>query len=501
MSGQNSSSDRLSACLDLASEAFVGVNADQQISACNHAAERLFGVTAKLALGQPLGWLQPHNPDAMPSLVKLVTQPDMAGSPMHKCRAEDGRTQDLSVRCATLADGGAMLCFAPGPVASQNQGIEEREAHINSVLATVPDAMIEIDTAGVIQAFSTAAERLFGFRREDIVGQNISKLMPEPYRTHHDRYLEHYLATGERRIIGIGRVVVGQRADLSTFPMELTVGEVHTGSKHFFIGFVRDITERQEVRKRLQELQSELIHMSRITTLGEMASTLAHEINQPLSAIANYLQGAQKLIADGDSEALPRAADALGRATRQTLRLGEIIRNMRGVAARGEVGRQNVEVASMIEEACALALVGAASQSVRVSFEIAADLPPVHANAIQIQQVLLNLVRNAMDAMEATSPKQMNVAAQLLSPDRVIISVSDTGPGLDPDASDHLFQSFFTTKPGGLGVGLSISRTIVEAHGGRIFFTPLTPQGAKFSFTLPLPSKVDDAAARSRHDP
>ncbi|MBV1705992.1 MAG: PAS domain S-box protein [Hyphomicrobiales bacterium] len=501
MSGQNSSTDRLSACLDLASEAFVGVNAEHKISAFNRAAERLFGAAASEALGQDLAWLQPDGTNATPSLVRLVAGDAASGPSMHTCRAEGDKVQDVPVRLAQLAGGEAMLCFSPGPASSQNQGIEEREAHINSVLATVPDAMIEIDTVGVIQEFSPAAERLFGFKRAEIMGQNISRLMPEPYRTQHDRYLETYLATGERRIIGIGRVVVGQRADLSTFPMELTVGEVRTGSRHFFIGFVRDITERQEVRKRLQELQSELIHMSRITTLGEMASTLAHEINQPLSAIANYLQGAQKLLADGDSEALPRAADALARATRQTLRLGEIIRNMRGVAARGDVGRQNVEVASMIEEACALALVGAASQSVRVSFDIAADLPPVHANAIQIQQVLLNLVRNAMDAMEVTSPKQMNVAAQLLSPDRVIISVSDTGPGLDPEASDHLFQSFFTTKPGGLGVGLSISRTIVEAHGGRIFFTPLTPQGTKFSFTLPLPSKGDETAARARHDP
>ena len=500
MSGQNSSPDFLSAFLDLASEAFVGVNAEQKITAFNRAAEQLFGAPASHALGQPLAWLQPKSTDAMPSLLTLVASPPLALSAMHKCRAEGDQTQDLSVRFTSLAGGAAMLRFARSPATAHNQGIEEREAHINSVLATVPDAMIEIDTTGIIQAFSAAAERLFGYRQEDIIGSNISKLMPEPYRTQHDRYLEHYLATGERRIIGIGRVVVGQRADLSTFPMELTVGEVRTSAKHFFIGFVRDITERQEVRKRLQELQSELIHMSRITTLGEMASTLAHEINQPLSAITNYLQGAQKLIADGYPEGLLRAADALERATRQTLRLGEIIRNMRSVAARGDAGRHSIGIASIIEEACALALVGAASQKVRVSFEIAADLPPVYANTVQIQQVLLNLLRNAMDAMTETSMKQMHVAAHLHAPDRVIISVSDTGTGLDPEASDHLFESFFTTKPGGIGIGLSISRTIVEAHGGRIFFSPLTPQGAKFSFTLPTSAKVDDVSARSRHE-
>jgi two-component system sensor kinase FixL len=175
-----------------------------------------------------------------------------------------------------------------------------REAHLASILETVPDAMIVIDEDGIVQSFSPAAERLFAYTAPEVIGKNVKMLMPSPYRENHDDYLRRYLRTGERRIIGIGRLVVGERKDGSTFPMELAVGEMRSGDRHFFFtGFIRDITQRQQSEARLQELQSELVHVSRLTAMGQMASALAHELNQPLLAIAGYMKGSRRLLESG----------------------------------------------------------------------------------------------------------------------------------------------------------------------------------------------------------
>ena len=213
-----------------------------------------------------------------------------------------------------------------------------REAHLKSILDTVPDAMIVIDEQGIMQSFSTAAERLFGYAAAEVIGKNVKMLMPSPYRENHDGYLERYFRTGERRIIGIGRVVVGERRDGSTFPMELAVGEMRSRNQRFFTGFVRDLTERQQTEARLQELQSELVHISRLTAMGEMASSLAHELNQPLSAIANYMKGRSR--AGEHRRALRTMRDAMGKAAEQALRAGEIIRRLRDFVSRGETERQ-----------------------------------------------------------------------------------------------------------------------------------------------------------------
>ena len=182
-------------------------------------------------------------------------------------------------------------CGRAWSAAISTQDLIAREAHLKSILDTVPDAMIVIDPRGIVQSFSSAAERLFRYTAGEVIGKNIKMLMPQPYRDGHDGYLKRYAETGERRIIGVGRVVVGERKGGSTFPMELSVGEMRSSNKTYFTGFIRDLTERQNTETRLQELQSELVHISRLTAMGEMASTLAHELNQPLSAIANYLKG------------------------------------------------------------------------------------------------------------------------------------------------------------------------------------------------------------------
>ncbi|MCP4381184.1 MAG: PAS domain S-box protein [Hyphomicrobiales bacterium] len=363
-----------------------------------------------------------------------------------------------------------------------------REAHVKSILETVPEATVVIDETGIIQSFSSTAERLFGYDAADMIGENVAGLMPSPYREEHQQYIRRYLKTGERRIIGIGRVVVGQRSDGSTFPMELAVGEMRSGDARYFTGFVRDLTERQATEVRLQELQSELVHISRLTAMGEMASTLAHEINQPLSAITNYISGSRRLLEKSDNPAAGKLRDALDKAGDQALHAGQIIRRLRDFVSRGESEKRAESLTKLIEEATALALVGAKERGIRVRFDIAPGVDHVLADRVQIEQVLLNLVRNAIEAMSDSEAgeRALTMAAEPIAEDGMIeVRVSDTGPGIAPEIADKLFTPFMTTKEHGMGVGLSISRTIVAAHGGSISVDSEPGVGTTFCFTLP----------------
>jgi two-component system sensor kinase FixL len=369
--------------------------------------------------------------------------------------------------------------------------LRAREAHLRSILDTVPDATVVIDETGMIHSFSAAAERLFGYAHEEVVGRNVRLLMPSPFREEHDDYIARYLATGEKHIIGIDRVVTGQRKDGTTFPMKLEVGEMRSGDHRFFTGFIRDLTERQRTEKQLQELQTELARLSRLTAMGEMASTLAHEINQPLTAVTNYLQGCNRLLEPIDHPNAPRVRDALAETTKQTLRAGQIIRQLREFVTHGETEKHPENVNKLVEEASALALVGAKDEGVKCTFRCDHRLQPVMVEKVQIQQVLLNLMRNAIEAMEGCEPKELVVATSMAEAgsdgkgkDVVEVSVADTGTGISDVIVERLFQPFVTTKPAGMGVGLSISKRIIESHGGRIWAEPSPGGGTVFRFTL-----------------
>ena len=365
------------------------------------------------------------------------------------------------------------------------EALRTRESHLRSILDTVPDAMIVIDGRGIVQFFSTAAERLFGYTEQEAIGKNVSELMPNPDRERHDGYLARYRSSGERHIIGIGRIVTGKRRDATTFPMHLSVGEMQSGGEPYFTGFVRDLTEHQQTQARLQELQSELVHVSRLSAMGEMASALAHELNQPLAAISNYMKGSRRLLAGSADPNTPKIENAMDRAAEQAIRAGQIIRRLRDFVSRGESEKRVESLSKLIEEAGALGLAGAREQNIQLRFNLNPEFDLVLADRVQIQQVLVNLFRNALEAM-AQSPRRELIAANAgVADDMIEIEVSDTGSGFHDDVKPNLFQTFFTTKETGMGVGLSISRSIVEAHGGRMWAESNAAGGATFRFTLP----------------
>lgn len=224
--------------------------------------------------------------------------------------------------------------------------------------------------------------------------------------------------------------------------------------------------------------------MARFTALGEMASTLAHELNQPLTAVASYLNGARRLVDGGKAEDLPMAREAIDNAAGQALRAGQIIRRLREFVARGETDRQAEDARRLIEEASALALVGAKEAGVHFMLQFEDNLPAVLADKVQIQQVLVNLVRNAIEAMQQSETRKLTVSAFTVDAGTAQIDVRDTGAGISPEILPQLFQPFVTSKPHGMGIGLSISRTIAEAHGGRLWADPAPDGGTIFHLTL-----------------
>jgi two-component system sensor kinase FixL len=374
--------------------------------------------------------------------------------------------------------------------------IEGREAHLQSILDTVPDAMIVIDEAGLITLFSAAAEKLFGYAANEVVGRNVSLLMPEPDRANHDRYIDRYKETGERRIIGIGRVVTGLRRDGTTFPMELAVGEARSPGQRMFTGFVRDLSERERTERRLHELQNDLIHVSRVSAMGTMASTLAHELNQPLTAVANYVEAARDLVPEDQRDLHAELfREALDGAAQQAVRAGQIVRRLRDFVARGDVEKTVTDLHALIREAAGLGLIGATEKSVQAYFNFDPSARTVFVDRVQIQQVLINLLRNSMEAMQASPVRELTISTAIEDVDHVRVTVADTGPGLSPEVADQLFQAFASTKDEGLGLGLSICRTIIEAHDGRIWAEPGEQGGTRFHFTVTRGEAEGDVGA------
>ncbi|WP_213268809.1 PAS domain-containing sensor histidine kinase [Hyphomonas sp.] len=359
------------------------------------------------------------------------------------------------------------------------------QLHLASILTSVPDAMVVTDESGKILAFSRAAEALFGFSAEEVIGKPVNMLMAGRDKANHDNYIGNYLRTGERQIIGKGRVVIASRADGTQFPVDLKIGEARIGDHFLFTAFIRDLTEQQRSELRMQEMQAELVHFSRLSAVGTMASALAHELNQPLTAVANYLEASRDLLDSPDPETKEVLREALTEAARQAVRAGEIVRKLRSYVSRGEVDARPVSLGPLLADAIALSKLSRdlADIPIKLDQDDGADL--VMGDPIQIQQVVINLIRNAMDALSNTQNARITVRVYLSAePGFVAVEVCDNGPGLTSELQETIFKPFATSKSHGMGLGLSICQTIVEAHGGTVRAISPPEGGTCFLFTL-----------------
>jgi two-component system sensor kinase FixL len=372
------------------------------------------------------------------------------------------------------------------------------EAQAAAVLNTVVEAIITVDSRGIIQTFNPAAERMFGYRAWEMIGHNINLLMPSPYREQHDVFIKDYLKTGEKKIIGIGREIIARRKDGTVFPIELAVSEVRVDGQYHFTGVIRDISERKlaEQRLREQELETQqtrerLAHVNRIDTLGEMAAGIAHEVNQPLAAIASYARACGRWLEAGRYDH-PQLLETLNEINEQAQHAGDIIHGLRKLIKKRASTRERCELQQLILETARLCHLDAHQHGIRIVTRLPDTKLFVVVDPVQIQQVVLNLMRNAIDAtLEAgTGESATDTAAITVSACEqdgfARVQVSDEGPGLDSAARENLFDPFFTTKLSGMGMGLSICRSIIQAHHGRIGFDANALRGATLFFSIPL---------------
>lgn len=362
------------------------------------------------------------------------------------------------------------------------------EEILKTVYDTSPDAIVVIDEKGTILSFNRSAERMFGHAAKETIGQNVKMLMPPYFAEQHDGFLNRYMTTGEKRIIGIGRIVTGIRKDGSTFPLELSIGEAQIKEKRLFTGFLRDLTEYQQTEQRVHELQEELLHASRLASLGEVSSMIAHEANQPLSAAATFLEVARELLETGKPADHQRGIAVLGKVGVQIQRVAETVRRVREFARKRTPELEQADINRVIEEANGIATVGMRGRGVRTFFDLAPALPMVEVDRIQIQQVIMNLVRNGIDAMDGQTRREIVLRSQLNLESMVEISVTDSGTGVADEMAASLFKPFMTTKKDGTGLGLAICRSIIEAHGGKLWHEANPQGGAIFKFTLPMPA-------------
>ena len=364
-----------------------------------------------------------------------------------------------------------------------------REAENLAILDTAVDAIVMIDEAGVIETFNRAASELFGFPPEEIIGQPVTVLMPEPHRSRHDDYMRRYMETGEKRIIGIGRELEARDRNGRRIPIYLAVSEILLQGRRRFTGIIRDLSEQYAAREALAEQREKLAHVGRLSTMGEMTASIAHEINQPLTAISMYAQSSLKLIQRGEIDP-EKLASALEKLNTQSLRAGAIIERIQRFARAQEGRRELLDLNLLLKELVKLAEGDARIHDVAITFDLAIDLPAVRCDPVHIQQVALNLIRNAIDAMKEIHCRNGNaiaITSRALGDDRVEVAVTDQGPGVARDQVELLFKPFHTTKKDGMGMGLSICRTIIAEHDGELSFRNNPDGGATFFFTLPVP--------------
>ena len=364
--------------------------------------------------------------------------------------------------------------------------IESPAAPLDALMEAAADAIIIIDGQGVILRFNPAAESMFGYASDEVLGRNVSMLMPETQSRSHDGYIRNYRETGTARIIGKGREVTGLRGDGSSFPMHLSVGEIRRSGEAHFVGIVRDLSDFRAAQEQVRRLEEQLLHADRLVILGELTAGIAHEINQPLTAIAAYADAGCALIhRDGDTprQDMRSICERIGE---QSRRAAEVVQRLRKLVRSGTVGRSRHDINQIIENVLLLFEYEIKKQNIEISFEPLETLEKLFVDDIQIQQILVNLVKNGIDAISAAGVRDGRIWIEIAAQENeALVAVTDNGPGVAAQDRARMFEAFFTTKPKGVGLGLSICKSIAAAHGGSLHYAAAPGGGSRFTLSLP----------------
>lgn len=356
---------------------------------------------------------------------------------------------------------------------------------LDAILETMVDGVITIDKTGLIQRYNTACETIFGYKHSEVQGQNVKMLMPDNYRQDHDQYITDYQHSGEAKIIGIGREVSGKRKNGDIFPMYLSVGENKGGGEGGYVGIIRDLTEKAARDAEHNRIQQEYFHLSRVAAMNQMGTAIAHELNQPLAAIMNYVQAAKATLNTGKDVDREAINQMMSKSSEQVDRAAKTLARLRRFIQTGDVEKEKADVLSVIKTSVELSVLSFKALGVTIKYEFEKDLPDILMSDVQIQQVLVNLIRNACEAMERSPDKILRISASLPERNTLLIGVIDTGAGISDVRLKMLFEPFSSDKKDGLGVGLSISQSIIASHDGRLWGEQNEAGGSAFYFTLP----------------
>jgi PAS domain S-box-containing protein len=371
----------------------------------------------------------------------------------------------------------------------------ERETKLNSIFNASLEGIITIDMSGVIVSVNSAVETLFGYSEEEIIGENIAKLIPLAQKKQHAQFLKKYFPTHLSDLIGTVREVEWQRKDHSLIPLDLSIAEFSIDGVSYFTGIVRDVSQRKQQEQQNKEHLEELAHVTRLGLMGEMASGIAHEVNQPLTAITGYTDACLRHLQTENPD-LKKLGQILQKTNEQALKAGQIIHRMRDFVKTKKFHRSTADINALVFDATSLCAADFKQNNIVLKYELEDSLPPVYVDYVQIEQVILNLIRNSIDAMKflpQRTRRVLTIRTNLYEQETIIAQIKDNGPGIEQSEQEKILMPFYTTKTSGMGMGLSISRSIIEAHGGVLHFNSKAGKGTTFYFTLPLWSQDNDS--------
>lgn len=481
----------------------VILNRDGEIVCFNRACEIMTGYSREEAIGRSVWeFLIPEG--EIPAVREVFDRTRDAGGSTQftnswKSKSGELRVIEWSNRALEDSAGRAAYILAAGvdvtAVRSNERALSESRALLSSIINASPTAIVTIDVAGSILGFSRQAEETFGYSQAEVIGKPVKILMPPAEQLRHEGNMRRYIESNEAREFRITRPVTGLRANGQEFPAILHVTEFRDDQR-VFVGFVEDITEQRATERRLADTQFELRHASRVGAMGEMATSIAHELNQPLTAAASFIEAVSLSLRKKDNP--PRLEDAvvlLDEAVGEIRRASKIIRQMREFVRKRRSAKAVHKVNKVVEEACAIAVIGADEYGVDVETRFGADVGTASIDRIQIQQVVINLIRNAIDAMQESEEKHLTISTAMKD-GMIEIRVADTGVGIPTAIKSRLFEPFATSKSDGMGVGLSISKSIVDAHQGEIFATENNENGSIFVVRLPTGGEGEGGASQ-----